>query len=88
MYVCIDVHTHTHTHACTYTQETVRYIATELDELEREEFVRLKKVQASKKKRVEEENLKMEELERKGLVSSEPTKSMLDVTKDPDDLFS
>ena len=30
-------------------EDTVRYIATEFDELEREEFVRLKKVQAYKK---------------------------------------
>ena len=39
-------------------EETVRYIATELDELEREEFVRLKKVQASKKKRQEAEQVR------------------------------
>jgi V-type H+-transporting ATPase subunit D len=40
-------------------QNTVKYILSELDELEREEFFRLKKVQAKKKKDVEE----MEETE-------------------------
>jgi V-type H+-transporting ATPase subunit D len=69
-------------------EETVRYIATELDELEREEFVRLKKVQASKKKRVEEEQLKLEEDIKSGKVSSAEPMSMLDQARDPDDIFS
>lgn len=69
-------------------EDTVRYIATELDELEREEFVRLKKVQASKKKRVEEEEAKTKLKEAQGLIPAQGYASMLEVAKDPDDLFS
>mmetsp|Transcript_38567 Transcript_38567/g.80909 ORF Transcript_38567/g.80909 Transcript_38567/m.80909 type:complete len:249 (-) Transcript_38567:339-1085(-) len=70
-------------------EDTVKYIATELDELEREEFVRLKKVQASKKKRIEEEQLAQEAaLKRSGKVASEPAKSLLETARDPDDLFN
>lgn len=75
-----------HRHRHLSMQETVRYIATELDELEREEFVRLKKVQASKKKRVEEEALAQEAREKSGTATD--AKSILDVAKDPDDIFS
>ena len=46
-------------------QNTVKYILSELDELEREEFFRLKKVQAKKKKDIEEtETMEAEEAER------------------------
>jgi V-type H+-transporting ATPase subunit D len=38
-------------------QNTVKYILSELDELEREEFFRLKKVQAKKKKDIEAREL-------------------------------
>lgn len=69
-------------------EETVRYIATELDELEREEFVRLKKVQASKKKRQEAEQAELDALKAQGLAPTTAPDSMLDKEKDPDDLFT
>lgn len=69
-------------------EETVRYIATELDELEREEFVRLKKVQASKKKRQEAEQAELDQLKAQGLAPTTAPDSMLDKEKDPDDLFT
>ncbi|EKX39433.1 hypothetical protein GUITHDRAFT_164927 [Guillardia theta CCMP2712] len=68
-------------------EETVRYIATELDELEREEFVRLKKVQAYKKKRIEEEEEKLKELKSAGKLPDE-VPSLIGKPADPDDLFS
>mmetsp|Transcript_4317 Transcript_4317/g.8099 ORF Transcript_4317/g.8099 Transcript_4317/m.8099 type:complete len:93 (+) Transcript_4317:330-608(+) len=37
------------------------YISRELDELEREDFTRLKKVQASKEEKIKEEQVKKEE---------------------------
>ena len=46
-------------------QETVRYIATELDELEREEFVRLKKVQVRTRAKARGGGEEEEEEERK-----------------------
>mmetsp|Transcript_134921 Transcript_134921/g.200717 ORF Transcript_134921/g.200717 Transcript_134921/m.200717 type:complete len:252 (+) Transcript_134921:110-865(+) len=71
-------------------EETVRYIATELDELEREEFVRLKKVQSYKKKRIEEEQAAEEEaaqrLKASGQVPKE-AKSLIATDEDPDLLF-
>lgn len=42
-------------------QNTVKYILGELDELEREEFFRLKKVQAKKKRDVEEAEMRAQE---------------------------
>lgn len=66
--------------------ETVRYISTELDEMEREDFVRLKKVQEYKKKAIAEEEKKMAALEAAGLIPNNQP-SMLDQSKDADDLF-
>jgi len=69
-------------------EETVRYIATELDELEREEFVRLKKVQAYKKVRMEEEaKVEAARLAKGGAPAPQHAPSMLDKKKDEDDLF-
>jgi V-type H+-transporting ATPase subunit D len=69
---------------------TVRYISTELDEMEREDFVRLKKVQTKKKQRIEAEELKLKELQDAGMyapsVYNQP--NMLTANKDADDLFS
>ena len=46
-------------------QNTVKYILSELDELEREEFFRLKKVQAKKKKDIEETEMMEAEEEKR-----------------------
>ena len=71
-------------------EATVRYISTELDEMEREDFVRLKKVQTKKKQRIEAEELKLKELQDAGMyapsVYNQP--NMLTANKDADDLFS
>ncbi|KAJ1488917.1 v-type proton ATPase subunit D-like protein [Baffinella frigidus] len=69
-------------------EETVKYIATELDELEREDFVRLKKVQSYKQKRIEEEEKNIRALEAAGVVVANVAPSMLEQKKDVDDLFS
>merc|ERR1712216_911919 len=70
-------------------EDTGRYIATELDEMEREDFVRLKKVQEYKKKRIEEEEEKLAALQEAGLApASYAVPSMLDKPTDDDDLFS
>ena len=67
-------------------ENTVRYIISELDELEREEFFRLKKVQ-EKNKRVKAEQEKVrEELKQKGLVPDQP-KNLLEEDVDEDILF-
>ena len=74
----------------TRLEATVRYISTELDEMEREDFVRLKKVQTKKKQRIEAEELKLKELQDAGMyapsVYNQP--NMLTANKDADDLFS
>ena len=51
-------------------ENTVSYIKGELDELEREEFFRLKKVQAKKKKDAKERD-EQEDLAREGVVRGE-----------------
>lgn len=59
-------------------QNTVKYILSELDELEREEFFRLKKVQAKKKKDLEERELAAsQEMHAEALVDEE-MKTMFD----------
>lgn len=67
-------------------ENTVRYIISELDELEREEFFRLKKVQ-EKNKRVKEQQEKLRnELKEKGVLLDQP-KNLLDDEVDEDILF-
>lgn len=68
-------------------ENTVRYIISELDELEREEFFRLKKVQ-EKNKRVKAEQEKIrQELKEKGEYVPDQPKSLLDDEVDEDILF-
>ena len=70
-------------------ENTIAYIKGELDELEREEFFRLKKVQAKKQDRAKEEKAMAERAATKdtdvlqGLVSSD----VLQMNADPDILF-
>ena len=71
-------------------ENTIAYIKGELDELEREEFFRLKKVQAKKQDRAKEEEKAMAERAAtkdtdvlQGLVSSD----VLQMNADPDILF-
>jgi hypothetical protein len=58
--------------------------------MEREDFVRLKKVQEYKKKAIAEEEAKMKQLmaENPGAFNEFSKPSMLEAGKDKDDLFS
>jgi len=69
-------------------EDDVKYITTELDELEREEFVRLKKVQSYKKKKIEEEALEEAKRAAAGGGKASEAPSLIATSKDPDDLFS
>mmetsp|Transcript_1207 Transcript_1207/g.3998 ORF Transcript_1207/g.3998 Transcript_1207/m.3998 type:complete len:253 (-) Transcript_1207:145-903(-) len=71
-------------------ENTVAYIKGELDELEREEFFRLKKVQAVKKKEMDKAEAKAKADRDAGAVlasGQEAVPSALDQTHDPDLLF-
>jgi len=75
-------------------EDTIQYITQEMDEMDREEFFRVKKVVEKKKQKLEREKLALKkELEAKGLalpapVSALDAPSALDSTKkDPDVIF-
>lgn len=72
-------------------ENTIAYIKGELDELEREEFFRLKKVQGNKKKHAkaaEAQARKLEEGAKSEFTMSEPRgRNMLDVGEDEDIIF-
>ena len=75
------------------TQATIKYIETELDETEREEFFRLKLTQTKKKKAIaaKEEQVKkqMEELRKKGFdtANADDQQDIVDEDDDDDIIF-
>ena len=68
-------------------ENTVRYIISELDELEREEFFRLKKIQEKNRRVKEAEEKRKEALKKEGVLVDRPVASMLDDADDGDILF-
>ena len=69
-------------------ENTVRYIISELDELEREEFFRLKKVQEKNRKIKAAQRQREEELKAQGLYVKPPeAKNMLDDEEESAILF-
>ncbi len=69
-------------------ENTVRYIISELDELEREEFFRLKKVQEKNKRIKAEEERKRKELIEKGEYVDAKPSNLLEDEEDKDILFN
>lgn len=69
-------------------ENTVRYIISELDELEREEFFRLKKVQEKNKRVKKAEEERQAELKEKGLYIDNKPANLLEDNEDRDILFN
>lgn len=73
-------------------ENTIKYINSELDEMDREEFFRLKKVQAAKKKRQAASDAETEATEKAqggglDVLEESPGTDMLNQDKDEDVIF-
>lgn len=65
----------------------MRYIISELDEMEREEFFRLKKVQEKNRRVKADEDKRKQELREQGLIKDTPVANILEDQDDSDILF-
>lgn len=65
----------------------MRYIISELDEMEREEFFRLKKVQEKNRRVKADEDKRKQELREQGLIKDTPVANLLEDQDDSDILF-
>lgn len=65
----------------------MRYIISELDEMEREEFFRLKKVQEKNRRVKADEDKRKQELREQGLIKDTPVANILEDQEDSDILF-